>query len=209
MLIQQILVEHLLEASHWGISGKCDWQVLPLWNFHASADSDDSRGNMYVLSQLLWNTDLCTHVNPVSYYQDQIPTHFSVLLSHDKHRCPPTPRNIFLDFFIFMSVSTQFPLTKYATVYVCLLKALGFLHHPFQIPPLPEAFLVLPLRISYFFLHAPGLGFRLLELPHPEYLIWLFVYTGYQPNFSTRLSAACFPPLLLASLACVKSTSLE
>ena len=44
-------------------------------------------------------------------------------------------------------------------------------NHPFQIPPLPGAFLVLPFRISYFFLHAPGLGFRLLELPHPEYLI--------------------------------------
>ena len=52
-------------------------------------------------------------------------------------------------------------------------------------------------RIGYFFLHAPGLGFRLLELPLPEYLIWLFVHTGYQSNFSTRLSAACFPPLLL------------
>lgn len=111
-------------------------------------------------------------------------------------------------FYLYVCVHTV-PSNKYATVYVCLLKALGFLHHPFQIPPLPGAFLVLPFRISYFFLHAPGLGFRLLELPHPEYLIWLFVHTGYQPNFSTRLSAACFPPLLLASLACVNSTGLE
>ena len=181
-------------------------EALPSWNFHSGGDSDNRQGSASTSCRVLWKTELGTRVIPVGYGYTQylIPTHSSIAYSP----CPPAPLNFSRDFSVFPPVPTQFPLTTYATVYFCLW-VLCILHHPFQIPPPPRTFSVLPVGVSYSFHMPQGWALDLapsIYLTLPDYWIRLFVYIGYLFPFSTGLSAAYFLPLLLVSLACINST---
>lgn len=214
VLIQQTFVEHLLEASHWRglfrIAVNETNRSFPPGTFTVvqiqMIDRETHTCYTSVMKNRAWHTSFLLAISIIGI-KSQLTFPSCFPMTHSRSSYPPVPQNYFQDFSVFMSLFTQFPLTKYAIF--CFLKVLCILHHLFQISPPSGTCLALLFGISSSFLYASGLVLRLLPFTSPR-IFNMILCTHWLPTFLLyRTVNSLFPISVTSCFAYINSTGLE